>query len=386
MNSTMATILVVDDDAGNLSSMAQLLSPNYDVLVALSGERALQIASSAAAPDLILLDVMMPEMDGYTVLAHLRANTATRTIPVIFVTAMDSVEEEEKGLALGVVDYITKPYRASIILARVHTHLELKRARDLLSERAFTLETEVARRTAELLLAKEAAEVASRAKSEFLCNMSHELHTPMNGILGMIQVVLGTKGIPDEARKYLQVAMDSASGLNAVLSDILLYASLMDGRSDLLFRPFSPAKLAREVTTCFAATADRKGLALTCALAPGVPDEIMGDGVKLQLILTRLVDNAVKFTQTGAVTVSVNPAESNLVFCVTDTGCGIPADRSAAIFLPFTQADGSRTRRYGGAGLGLSIANALAESMGGRIWVETEPGNGSRFYLAVPAR
>lgn len=258
MNILTATILVVDDDSGNLSALAQLLSSDYEVLVAVSGDRALQMAASTPPPDLILLDVMMPVMDGYAVLKRLRANPATSGIPVIFVTGMDSAEEEEKGLELGVVDYITKPYRASIILARVRTQLDLKRARDLLAQRAQDLESEVARRTAELELAKVAAEAANRAKSEFLSSMSHEFHTPMNGILGMIQVVLKDLALSDDARTYLRVALDSANGLSTLLTDILQYVSLMDGTSCLLVRPYSPAQVLAEVTASFAASAKEK--------------------------------------------------------------------------------------------------------------------------------
>ena len=137
-----ATILIVDDDVGNLGVLGRLLQPYHDVLAAPSGERALQIADGSPKPDLILLDVMMPGMDGYAVLAALRDNPATRDIPVIFVTGLDSAEDEEHGLELGAVDYIAKPYRPPIVLARVNTHLELKRARDWLADQNAYLEAE----------------------------------------------------------------------------------------------------------------------------------------------------------------------------------------------------------------------------------------------------
>jgi putative two-component system response regulator len=150
-----ATILIVDDDPGNLAALARLLRRDYDVLAAPSGERALEIAAGTLKPELILLDVMMPFMDGYQVLAHLRDNSVTRDTPVIFVTGMDSSEDETKGLEQGAVDYIAKPYSPAIVLARVRTHLELKRARDLLSGQNAYLEAEVARRMGDVLLVQD---------------------------------------------------------------------------------------------------------------------------------------------------------------------------------------------------------------------------------------
>ena len=147
-----ATILIVDDDTGSLSLLGGLLAPHYDVLAAPFGERALRIAASAPKPDLILLDILMPDMDGYDVLTRLHANPATHDIPVIFVTSLNASEVEEKGLALGAVDYIAKPYRAHIVQARVRTQLELKRARDWLSDQNAYLESEVARRIQDTLL------------------------------------------------------------------------------------------------------------------------------------------------------------------------------------------------------------------------------------------
>ena len=150
-----ATVLLVDDTPGNLAVLSDLLQPDYRIRAATSGQRALEIADSQPRPDLILLDVMMPEMDGYAVLGRLRENAATRDIPVIFVTALHSIEDEQRGLALGAVDYITKPFRPAIVLARVRTHLELKRARDLLREHNAYLEAEVNRRMADNQLIQE---------------------------------------------------------------------------------------------------------------------------------------------------------------------------------------------------------------------------------------
>ncbi|MFZ2162491.1 MAG: two-component system response regulator [Sideroxyarcus sp.] len=208
-----ATVLIVDDDAGNLGILGSLLQPHYDVLAAPSGERALQISFNTPKPDLIMLDVLMPKMDGYAVLARLHEDPATRDIPVIFVTGLDSTEDEEKGLALGAVDYIAKPYRAPIVLARVRTQLELKRARDWLRNQNIYLEAEVMRRMQDTLLVQDLtinalAEVAEtrdnetgnhiRRTQEYVNILAQrlQLHPSFAGFLTNKAVELMTKSAP----------------------------------------------------------------------------------------------------------------------------------------------------------------------------------------------
>ena len=208
-----ATVLIVDDDPGNLSILGNLLQPHHDVLAAPSGKRALQICAGTPKPDLILLDVLMPHMDGYDVLARLHENPATLDIPVIFVTGLDSTEDEEKGLALGAVDYIAKPYRSPIVLARVRTQLELKRARDWLRDQNTYLEAEVMRRMQDTLLVQDLtinalAEVAEtrdnetgnhiRRTQEYVYILAHrlQLHPSFAGFLTNKVVELMTKSAP----------------------------------------------------------------------------------------------------------------------------------------------------------------------------------------------
>ena len=208
-----ATVLIVDDDPGNLSILGNLLQPHHDVLAAPSGKRALQICAGTPKPDLILLDVLMPHMDGYDVLARLHENPATLDIPVIFVTGLDSTEDEEKGLALGAVDYIAKPYRSPIVLARVRTQLELKRARDWLRDQNTYLEAEVMRRMQDTLLVQDLtinalAEVAEtrdnetgnhiRRTQEYVYILAHrlQLHPSFASFLTNKVVELMTKSAP----------------------------------------------------------------------------------------------------------------------------------------------------------------------------------------------
>jgi signal transduction histidine kinase len=377
-----ARILAVDDTPQNLVLLGEILAREFTVLVATSGERALALAAANPPPDLILLDVMMPGMDGHEVLGRLRGDERTRTIPVIFVTARDAVEDEERGLSLGAVDYISKPLHPPLVLARVRVQLELKRMRDLLRDRALQLEDEVASRTRQLVDAMRRAEAANVAKSEFLANMSHELRTPMNGILGMIELSLDDPKLAVGTRECLGLASQSGWALNAILTEVLEYVAASDGRDEPRCEPFSPLGLVGEVVDCFRAAAHAKHIAL-CVESDAATDQVRGDSVRLKRVLTLLIDNALKFTDAGSVRVASTFAPDRLSFAVSDTGCGIATDKIEQIFAPFTQVDGSSRRRHGGLGLGLTLARELVGAMGGTLGVETAPGQGSRFFFSV---
>ena len=243
------------------------------------------------------------------------------------------------------------------------------------------------RAEAELVKAKEVAEDANRAKTQFLANISHELRTPMNGILGMADLALDT-ALSAEQREYLLTIQSSGNALLHLITELLDFTRTEFGSLQLEPRPFRLHETLRQTLRTLFAQAEQMGLRTSCDFHPGLPDEVIGDPVRLQQVLVNLVGNSVKFTHEGRISLraechSRNARHAEVLFTISDTGIGIPAEKHELIFQPFTQNDGSTTRRYGGAGLGLAISLRLAELMGGRIWLESEPGRGSTFYFTV---
>ncbi|MEN9360782.1 MAG: hypothetical protein RL095_2317 [Verrucomicrobiota bacterium] len=357
-------VMIVDDVPDNIQVAARFLQEDgCSVAFATSGAQALQ-ALARLRPQLILLDIDMPEMNGFQLIEKLAAHPDTAQIPVIFLTAMNDDKSLQAGFQLGAVDFITKPFRSVELCSRVRTHIRLRKA--------------------ELR-----AEAASRSKSRFLANISHELRTPLNSVLGWVEMLQLRR--PDEAtRNALDNIERSGKSLLGLINELLDLASAEEGRMKLSEEDCSLLHLVEDVVQELLPLVERRRLQLQVDCAPRCQDAIHSDPRRLRQILLNLLSNAVKFTDSGTIRLKVATEAADrglrLRLQVEDSGIGISAEEQARIFAPFWQAEDHRVRHRGGTGLGLPISRTLCEMMGGSLTVSSSPGAGSVFTAEILVR
>jgi len=380
-------ILIVDDKVSNILVIEGLLADiEVEFVRALSGLEAIE-RSTTDEFALVLMDVQMPGMDGFETVGIMRKDPKNELLPIIYITAIYNENYyRTQGIKKGAVDFLTKPIIPDLFVGKVTLFINLYRQRK-------QLEQEIIQRKVieqELKKAKEVAEEAARAKQQFLSTMSHEIRTPLNGIINTVHMLREEDPRTDQVDN-IEMLEFSADSLLRLVNDILDYSKIDAGKIEFEAIDFELRKLLSGIRQSFEYEILRKRLRMDIEVDDDIPVVVIGDSIRLSQILINLVGNAIKFTETGKITIRVDRLSETadnlaLRFRVSDTGIGIPADKQQYIFESFTQASSTTTRKYGGTGLGLAITRKLVAMQGGFIVLESTENVGSTFSFSLNFR
>ncbi|MCD4773660.1 MAG: response regulator [Bacteroidales bacterium] len=378
-------ILIVDDREENLLTLESILdNPELKIIKALSGNEALGLLLEYEI-SMILLDVQMPEMDGFETAEIIRSNERTKHIPIIFVTAISKQREFIfKGYKTGAVDYLYKPLDLEILQSKIKAYISFFKQKFEVEQTKIKLEKTIT----ELNKAKQISEEATLAKSSFLANMSHEIRTPLNGIIGMADLALMDKDNTEGQTERLNDIKQSGESLLDIINEILDISKIEADKLVLEEVEFSISKLLNKIEKLLSVKTLQKELDFQINISSDLPDILLGDPLRIRQILINLAGNAIKFTNKGSVTINVKLLEKKndnlkIEFSVEDTGIGISKEKIDSLFDSYSQAEKSTSRTHGGTGLGLMISKKLVEMMNGKVEVESEESKGSKFYFII---
>lgn len=357
-----AEILVVDDNVVNVRLLSDILSGmGYDVRKALSGKAALDSIYSCF-PDLILLDIRMPEMDGYQVCEALKSDPKTYDIPIIFISASDDTWDKVKAFQLGGADYITKPFKNAEVLARVKNHLQIRSLQQQLIENNQKLTQ------------------ANQELEEFTSVVSHDLQQPIQSILGFARILELTLQDKLEAEEYtrLQSIINASDRMKRLIQDLLIYAKM--GQEQIGLEPVDCNQIMEQVKENLASAIAERNVNLTCSSLPMV----QGNELQLIQLFQNLINNAIKFTapdQQPEIQIKAVIRKNKCLISLKDNGIGIPPEKTAEVFQVFKRFHDSK--QYSGHGIGLATCRKIAESHGGKIWFKSEVDVGTSFYFTL---
>ncbi|MDW8326764.1 MAG: hybrid sensor histidine kinase/response regulator [Anaerolineales bacterium] len=378
-----ASVLVVDDDPRNIELLTHVLEPQgFGVLAAEDGEDGLALAHTLL-PDVILLDVLMPQPDGYEVCRRLKADPVTLYIPIVLITALRGARERARGAEAGADEFISKPFDAVELVTRIKSLVRIKRLYDRLRAANAELERRVAERTVELQRALAELRELDRLKSEFITNVAHELRTPVLHVKGIITLLAdGALGelTPEQARG-VRIAEEATEQLERVVEDIVDFGNMHD--HPLTLTPVPVYDVCQNAVETLMTRAARRGITVRATVPFELPP-VLADGAALSRVIRHLLDNAIKFSPLNSEVQLVAERRGDRVrISVSDHGPGIPEDERERIFAVFYQSDGSTTRRAGGMGLGLALVRKLLEAHHTHIELESELGRGSTFSFEL---